>query len=38
MLAGGIEWAGGRIDADVTPNLATVAPDAGVLPPERDVG
>ena len=38
LLAGGIEWAGGRIDADITPNLATVTPDAGVLPPERDVG
>jgi hypothetical protein len=38
MLAGGIEWAGGRIDADVTPNLATVAPDAGVLPPGHGVG
>ena len=38
MLLGGIEWAGGRIDADVTPNLAAVAPGAGVLPPEREFG
>ena len=25
-------------DADLTPNLAAVTPDASVLPPERDVG
>ncbi len=35
LLAGGIAWAGRRIDADVTPNLAAVAPEAGRLPPER---
>ena len=33
ILLGGIEWAVGRIDADVTPNLAKVAPRAHELPP-----
>lgn len=32
VLAGGLNWALGRVDADVTPNLATVAPGAGQLP------
>jgi uncharacterized protein len=32
VLAGGIDWALGRINADVTPNLAKVAPDANALP------
>lgn len=35
MLVGGIEWAGGRVQADVTPNLDKVAPGAGTLPPYR---
>ncbi|MEO7412178.1 MAG: ThuA domain-containing protein [Opitutaceae bacterium] len=33
VLFGGIEWAVGRAEADVTPNLAQVAPRANVLPP-----
>jgi type 1 glutamine amidotransferase len=33
ILLGGIEWALGRVDADVTPNLAKVAPNANQLPP-----
>lgn len=33
MLVGGIEWAGGRKSADVTPNLDQVAPKANTLPP-----
>ena len=37
LLLGGIEWAGGRVAADVTPNLAAVAPEAGVLPPGPDI-
>ena len=32
VLLGGLEWATRRVDADVTPNLADVAPRAGVLP------
>ena len=32
LLAGGINWAVGRADADVTPNIKEVAPGAGVLP------
>ena len=32
ILAGGINWAVGRVDADVTPNIDRVAPQAGVLP------
>ncbi len=35
MLVGGIEWAGGRVPADVTPNLQKVAPGADTLPPYR---
>ena len=31
MLIGGIEWAGGRKTADVTPNLTAVAPEANKL-------
>ena len=34
VLMGGINWAVGRVDADVTPNLADVTPQASVLPPE----
>jgi type 1 glutamine amidotransferase len=32
VLAGGLDWALRRVDADVTPNLARVAPQANVLP------
>lgn len=32
VLTGGINWSLGRVDADVTPNLAKVAPEANVLP------
>ncbi|HEY5078755.1 MAG TPA: ThuA domain-containing protein, partial [Opitutaceae bacterium] len=32
VLSGGISWAVGRVDADVTPNLEQAAPQAGVLP------
>jgi hypothetical protein len=31
VLFGGINWAIGRVDADVTPNIATVAPKANEL-------
>ncbi len=34
LLVGGLEWASGRIDADITPNVAEVTPQAAVLPPE----
>jgi type 1 glutamine amidotransferase len=33
ILVGGINWATGRVDADVTPNITEVTPQAGVLPP-----
>lgn len=33
VLVGGLNWALGRVDADVTPNLREAAPGAGVLPP-----
>jgi type 1 glutamine amidotransferase len=32
VLTGGINWAVGRVDADLTPNLQTAAPHADVLP------
>jgi type 1 glutamine amidotransferase len=32
VLTGGISWAVGRVDADVTPNIDKVAPQANVLP------
>jgi uncharacterized protein len=32
VLDGGISWALGRVDADVTPNIDQVAPQANVLP------
>jgi uncharacterized protein len=32
VLTGGINWAVGRVDADVTPNIDKVAPKANVLP------
>ncbi|MGP8201502.1 MAG: ThuA domain-containing protein [Limisphaerales bacterium] len=34
VLLGGMNWALGRVEADVTPNIAQVTPQAGVLPPE----
>lgn len=36
LLIGGIEWAGGRVPADVTPNLETVAPEASRIQPPRE--
>jgi type 1 glutamine amidotransferase len=33
LLMGGLNWALGRVDADITPNLAQVTPEAMVLPP-----
>ena len=33
MLIGGLEWAGGRLEADSAPNLKAVAPEATTLPP-----
>jgi hypothetical protein len=33
VLLGGINWALGNVDADVTPNLETAAPHASELPP-----
>jgi hypothetical protein len=30
-----MNWALGRVNADITPNIATAAPQAGVLPPEK---
>jgi len=32
VITGGINWAVGRVDADVTPNIDQVAPQASVLP------
>jgi type 1 glutamine amidotransferase len=32
ILVGGLNWATGRVEADVTPNLGKVAPQANVLP------
>jgi len=37
MLVGMIQWAAGKVDADITPNIATVTPEAMKLqapPPE----
>lgn len=34
MLIGGIEWAGRRRDADITPNLRIVAPGFETMPPK----
>lgn len=37
MLIGMLQWAGRRVEADITPNIATVTPEAGKLqapPPE----
>ncbi len=33
MLVGQLEWAGGRVQADITPNLQQVAPDAMKIQP-----
>lgn len=33
VLFGGLDWALGRVTADVTPNIATIAPGANELPP-----
>lgn len=33
VILGGMNWALGRVNADITPNLTTAAPDANVLPP-----
>ncbi len=35
VLIGGINWAVGNVEADVTPNLQTAAPEANVLPPAK---
>jgi hypothetical protein len=32
VLIGGINWAVGNVDADVTPNIDKVTPQANVLP------
>ncbi len=32
VLVGGLNWALGRVDADITPNLKQVAPDANAMP------
>jgi len=32
VLVGGLNWSLGRVDADLTPNLKQVAPEANVLP------
>lgn len=32
ILAGGLNWALGKVDVDVTPNITKVAPNANVLP------
>lgn len=33
ILCGGLDWALGRVDADITPNLTQAAPQATTLPP-----
>jgi type 1 glutamine amidotransferase len=35
MLLGGIDWVTRRVEADVTPNTASITPDGNVLPPPR---
>jgi type 1 glutamine amidotransferase len=35
MLTGALLWASGEAEADVTPNIASVTPQANVMPPER---
>ena len=34
LLTGGINWAGGRVDADLTPNIEQTAPKYAEMPPE----
>jgi type 1 glutamine amidotransferase len=34
ILVGGIHWATGQVDADVTPNIDKLTPGANVLPPQ----
>ena len=34
VLLGGINWADGQVDADVTPNIDKVTPQASTLPPK----
>jgi type 1 glutamine amidotransferase len=36
LLTGALNWAVGRVDADVTPNISTAAPQAGTLPAYPD--
>lgn len=36
LLMGGLNWALHRVDADLTPNLAQVTPQAAVLPPYQE--
>ena len=35
ILVGGISWATGRVDADITPNIETVTPHYSDLPPDK---
>ena len=35
LLLGGLSWALGNVDADITPNLQEVAPEAKELPKQR---
>jgi type 1 glutamine amidotransferase len=35
VLIGGINWVVGNVEADITPNLKTAAPEANVLPPQK---
>jgi len=35
VLTGGINWALHKVDADVTPNINQVTPNANVLPPQK---
>ncbi len=36
LLVGALEWAGRRVDADVSPNIAAVTPQAAMMPPFRE--
>jgi hypothetical protein len=38
VLTGGISWAVGRVDADVTPNLDQATPGANTLPVRPEPG
>jgi hypothetical protein len=33
-VIGGINWAVGNMDADTTPNIAKVTPEANIMPPK----